>query len=306
MAVAVLPAAGASRRMGRPKLLLPYLDGTIAGALVASLRAAGVETIALVTAPGDTALQDWAHAAGLLVAVNPEPERGMLSTIQEGIAALGGAAALEARGEALAVAPADLPAVRPETIAEVLRRRAAAGAPLALPVWQGRHGHPLVVAPERIPEIESLDSADPHGLRQLRDRYASTTLWIEVDDPGVAQDVDTPEDYRTLVQSMLTLEPTRRGAMALDVQHDEKGHRFFAVIDGQEAEVTYRPVGKRTYDFQHTFVPPELRGRHVAEEVVRHALDETLGKGFLFIPTCPFVEKFVEKHPEYRKGLAGS
>jgi molybdenum cofactor cytidylyltransferase len=304
MSVALLPAAGASRRMGRPKLLLPYREGTIAGALVASLRTAGVETIALVTAPGDAALQDWACAAGLLVAVNPDPERGMLSTIQEGIAALGGAAMLAGRGETLVVSPADLPAVRPETIAEVIRRRAAARAPLALPVWQGRHGHPLVIAPELIPEISDLQGAA--GLRQLRDRHAAETLWIEVDDPGVVQDVDTPEDYQALVQSVLTLESKRRSAMALDVQHDEKDHRFYAVIDGHEAEVTYRPVGDRTYDFQHTFVPPELRGRHVAGDLVRHALDETLRRGFLFTPTCPFVESFVEKHPEYRKGLAGS
>lgn len=303
MSVALLPAAGASRRMGRPKLLLPYREGTIAGALVASLRAAGVETIALVTAPGDRALQDWAHEAGLLVAVNPDPDRGMLSTIQEGIAALGGAAALVARGEALAVSPADFPAIRPETIAEVIRRRAAARAPLALPVWQGRHGHPLVIAPELIPEIGGL--ASTAGLRQLRDRHAAATLWIEVDDPGVVQDVDTPEDYRALVQSMLTPETTRRSAMSFDVRHDEKEHKFFAVIDGHEAHVTYRPAGDHIYDFEHTFVPPELRGRHVAGELVRQALDETLRRGFLFTPTCPFVQSFVEKHPEYRKGVAG-
>jgi predicted GNAT family acetyltransferase len=120
----------------------------------------------------------------------------------------------------------------------------------------------------------------------------------------VVQDVDTPEDYEALVQSVLTLETTRRSTM--DVQHDESEHKFFAVIDGHEAHVTYRPVGDHTYDFEHTFVAPELRGRHVGDELVRHALDETLRRGFLFTPTCPFVQSFVEKHPEYRKGLAGS
>jgi len=184
--------------MGCPKLLLPYRDGTIVGALAASLRAAGVETILLVTAPDDEALRAWAADAGLLTAVNPDPERGMLSTIQEGLAALGGAAGLAARGETLLISPADLPAVRAETIAEIVRRRAAARAPLALPVWQGRHGHPLVIAPELMQEIEDLDPASSSGLRQLRDRHAAATLWIEVDDPGVVQDVDTPEDYARL------------------------------------------------------------------------------------------------------------
>jgi hypothetical protein len=92
--------------------------------------------------------------------------------------------------------------------------------------------------------------------------------------------------------------------MALDVQHDEAGHKFYSVIDGHEAHVLYRPAGDHTWDFQHTYVPDELRGHHVADELVRHALDETLRRGYTFIPTCPFVKKFVEKHPEYRKGLA--
>jgi len=195
--IALLPAAGASRRMGRPKLLLPDLEGTIVGALVASLRAAGVETIALVSAPEDTALQDWARAHGLVAAVNPAPERGMLSTIQAGIAGLD----LLAQPRTLLISPADLPALRPATIAEVVRRREAANAPLALPVWQGRHGHPLVIAPELIPEIAALDPAI--GLRQLRDRHAAATLWIEVDDPGAVHDVDTPDDYEALTRSML-------------------------------------------------------------------------------------------------------
>ena len=190
MPTALLPAAGASRRMGRPKLFLPYQGGTIVGSLVASLRAAGVERIVLVIAPGDEELRAWAEASGLIVAVNPEPERGMLSTIQEGLAALGPVS------ETLLISPADLPAVRPETIAEVVRRREEAGAPLALPVWRGRHGHPLAIAPELIPEIAGLDPAI--GLRQLRDRHAAATLWIDVDDPGAVQDVDTPQDYEAL------------------------------------------------------------------------------------------------------------
>jgi len=93
--------------------------------------------------------------------------------------------------------------------------------------------------------------------------------------------------------------------MALDVLHDEKAHKFYTVIDGHEAHVTYHVVGDRTYDLQHTFVPPELRGRHIAGDLVRHALDETLRLGFKFIPTCPFIKSFVEKNPEYQKGMAG-
>jgi molybdenum cofactor cytidylyltransferase len=194
--VALLPAAGASRRMGRPKLTLPYAGGTLVGSLVASLRGGGVSTILLVTAPGDEDLRAWAREAGVAVAVNPDPERGMLSTILEGIAALGGAAALADREELLLVSPADLPAIRPETVARLIREATEAGAPLALPVYHGRRGHPLAIAPALIPEIETLDPAV--GLRQLRDRHEAELLEIEVEDAGVVLDVDTPAEYESL------------------------------------------------------------------------------------------------------------
>lgn len=194
MPAAVLPAAGASRRMGRPKLLLPWGTSTIVGSLVAALRAAGVDPLALVTAPGDEALQVWARSEGLVAGVNPSPERGMLSTIQAGLEALGGADELARRGEILLVSPADLPELRPETVVELLRSQAAAGAPLAVPVYRGKRGHPLAIAAGLIPEIETLDPEV--GLRELLDRHAGEVLEVAVEDPGAVHDVDTPEDYR--------------------------------------------------------------------------------------------------------------
>ena len=195
-AIAVLPAAGASRRMGRPKLLLPFRGGPLVAAVVSALRAGGVDGIVLVTAADDDGLRAWARQAGVATAVNPAPERGMLSSIQEGIAALGGADALARRGEILLVSPADLPHLRPESVAGLLRRMAAPGARLAVPTYQGRRGHPLALAPELIPEILHLDSRI--GLKQLRDRHAAELLEVPVDDPGVVADVDTPADYEQI------------------------------------------------------------------------------------------------------------
>ncbi|HXO22862.1 MAG TPA: nucleotidyltransferase family protein [Thermoanaerobaculia bacterium] len=206
MPVAVLPAAGSSRRMGRAKLLLPWSGGTIVGAVVASLRQGGAAAIVLVTAPADTELRTWAAAlgegSGLILAVNPAPERGMLSTIREGIAALGGAKALARRGEVLLVAPADLPALRAATVIELLRRQAASGAPLAVPVHRGRRGHPLAIAPALLGEIDALDPAV--GLRQLLACHAAELLEVAVDDPGAVADVDTPQDYQLLLAAQKT------------------------------------------------------------------------------------------------------
>jgi molybdenum cofactor cytidylyltransferase len=188
--VAVLPGAGASRRMGRPKLLLPYRGGTLVGAVVEALRGGGVSTIVLVTSPEDEDLRAWAREAGVMTAVNPDPQRGMLSSIREGIAALG------RTGEILLVSPADLPALRSETVAALVQQMKDTGTPLAVPVYQGKRGHPLAIAPALIPEIDTLDP--DVGLKQLRDRHEALLLEMEVEDPGVVQDVDTPEEYESL------------------------------------------------------------------------------------------------------------
>jgi len=195
-AIAVLPAAGASRRMGRPKLLLPFRGGPLVAAVVSALRAGGVDGIVLVTATDDEDLRTWARQAGVATAVNPAPERGMLSSIQEGIAALGGADALARRGDILMVAPADLPLLRPESVAELLRRMAVPDARLAVPVYEGKRGHPLAIAPALIPEILKLDPEV--GLKQLRDRHEAELIEVPVDDPGVVLDVDTPADFERL------------------------------------------------------------------------------------------------------------
>jgi molybdenum cofactor cytidylyltransferase len=209
-AAAIVPAAGASRRMGRPKLLLPYADGTVLGCLVGALRVAGVSPIVVVAAAGDAEMRAWCGAAiaaaattdaagltvALTVALNPAPERGMLSSILAGLAALGGAGTLAGGRTPLLVCPGDLPALRPGTVVELLRRREAAGAGLAVPVHRGRRGHPLAVAPALVPEIESLDPG--RGLRQLLDLHPDDLLTVEVDDPGCVADLDTPADYERL------------------------------------------------------------------------------------------------------------
>jgi molybdenum cofactor cytidylyltransferase len=201
--------------MGRPKLLLPYETGTVLGAVVAALRAAGAAPIVVVVAAGDAALRDWCGAAAgaggalgegaggggsgaceLTVALNAAPELGMLSSILAGLAALGGADELTRRGAPLLVCPGDLPALRPATVAELLRRREAAGAGLAVPVYRGRRGHPLAIAPALIPEVQHLDPS--RGLRHLLDLHAGDLLRVESDDPGCVADLDTPKDYERL------------------------------------------------------------------------------------------------------------
>lgn len=90
--------------------------------------------------------------------------------------------------------------------------------------------------------------------------------------------------------------------MEPDIHHEE-GKRYFIQFGNERAELSYEETGK-TRDFRHTYVPEQLRGKRIAERLVRHALDDSLLKGYTFKATCPYVEGFVQKHPQYRKGLA--
>jgi uncharacterized protein len=90
--------------------------------------------------------------------------------------------------------------------------------------------------------------------------------------------------------------------MSLEVHNDERERRFYAVVDGQEAVIEYAKMGD-TYNLAHTYVPEQLRGQGIAEELVRGALEQIREEGAKFLPSCPFVQAFLKRHPEYRDGL---
>ena len=189
--VAVVPAAGASRRMGRPKLTLPWREGSVLEATLAALLAGGAERAVVVAGPG-AILAGWQPPAGVTLASNPSPERGMLSSVRAGLAALAEAGPAP---RMLLVCPGDLPALRAETVRELLAAQRRHGG-IVVPVHGGRRGHPLVVPERWLPAIGELDEAV--GLRQLLRVAVDDLLQHPVDDPGTVLDVDTPEAYESL------------------------------------------------------------------------------------------------------------
>lgn len=190
MIVALVPAAGASSRMGPPKLLLPFGGaGSVLASYLGALEGGGVDRLVVVVAAGDDgALAREAERAGAEVATNPAPRRGMLSSLWAGLDAIAGD-----RVEALVLGPADFPALRARTIRGLLDA-VRDGAPLAVPTVDGERGHPLVVSGELSSEIRGLDLA--LGLRQLLDWHADELREVPVDDPGAILDVDDEVSYR--------------------------------------------------------------------------------------------------------------
>ncbi|RMQ58035.1 hypothetical protein ALQ01_03072 [Pseudomonas savastanoi pv. glycinea] len=83
---------------------------------------------------------------------------------------------------------------------------------------------------------------------------------------------------------------------ALSIHHDEVGHHFEIIIDGHRAYLTYMDLGKQTLDFYRTFVPDALRGRGIAAALTKEALDYAGSIGYSVIPSCSYVERYMELH----------
>ena len=181
---AVVPAAGASTRFGSPKLVadvdgVPLLQRTLASLLDAGLARVVVVTRDGATFDGVAALAD----SRVATVVNPDPGRGMFSSIQAGLAAAG--------GDVVLVLPADMPFVAAATIETVAAQAIASGA-VVVPVHDGRRGHPLAIPRA---SCERLGALAPDTT--LKDALASTGVSrteLDVDDPGVVNDVDVPGD----------------------------------------------------------------------------------------------------------------
>lgn len=187
MIPAILLAAGASTRMGRPKALLPAGDRTFVRAILETLRDGGVSDIAVVVRPGQRDVGAEIEAAGLGRAVtNPRPDEGQLSSL------LAGLDAVDRDGvEAVLVTLVDIPLITADTVRALIARARVSDAAIVRVVHGGRHGHPVIFKRE---VFEALRRADP-ALGAKAVMGASSVEDVEVADPGVVEDVDTPADY---------------------------------------------------------------------------------------------------------------
>jgi len=213
--VGIVLAAGCGRRIGAPKALLPLPGGrTFLEAVLDGLEAARPEAVVVVVGPWwEEAAPREARSAeawpaplppprlppGVVLAVNPDPDRGQVTSIRCGLAAAG----VEWSGAVLALV--DHPLVRPATYAAlaaaheetpdlivvpVVARDAAAAPPGAA----GRRGHPVVFPEWAFAELAG-PAADAGGARAVVRGNASRVRELAVDDPWILVDVDTREGY---------------------------------------------------------------------------------------------------------------
>jgi molybdenum cofactor cytidylyltransferase len=189
--IGVVPAAGKGSRFaaeapGGPHKLLALVDGEpMVRRTVASLLAGGADRcVVVVSADGEVAVRAALAGLPISVVVNPDPSRGMFSSIQSGIAET-------AEGDVCVLLPGDMPYVQPATVAAVI---AAAGRTslAACAGFNGRRGHPIVCSAALRARILLASVESTLSAERSRDEFLS----IDVPDPGVHRDVDRPGDMR--------------------------------------------------------------------------------------------------------------
>jgi molybdenum cofactor cytidylyltransferase len=189
---AILLAAGESRRMGQPKMLLPWGETTVLGQVVATFTTAGLAELLVVT--GGARPQVEALVAGLAKefpvrpAFNPDYARGeMLSSIQAGLAALGPGP------RAALVGLGDQPQVRVGVVRRICAAFVETGAPLIIPSFENRRGHPWLLARPLWEEFLVLPATTTP--RDFLQAHANEISYLGVEDDSILRDVDTPEEY---------------------------------------------------------------------------------------------------------------
>jgi molybdenum cofactor cytidylyltransferase len=181
--VAIVPAAGASERFGEPKQVADVEGATMLDRVVETLYAAGLdEVVVVIGGQHEKLVRDRAQTLERCrVVVNPTPERGMFSSLQEGFNAA-------ASARTYLVAVGDMPFVRQETVRAIVAAHGGTG--IVSPRYHGKRGHPIAVDEQTRQSILEAEPVPGFTLHDVLSAQADRRD-LDVDDPGVVRDVDT-------------------------------------------------------------------------------------------------------------------
>lgn len=186
---AIIPAAGRSSRMGRPKLLLP-VDGEAMVARALRTWIDCVNRVVVVVRSDDTELADCCSAFDVEL-VRPETDPpDMKASVLCAVEYLN-ANHRPVPTDCWLLAPADMPRLSGRVIRTLLDRYAPASGRALVAEYGGRRGHPLLAPWSSTKLLRDLRS--DQGVRDLLKTLPCDS--VAVQDPGVVEDIDTPEDY---------------------------------------------------------------------------------------------------------------
>jgi len=168
------------------KLLQPVgAFATLLEATLTAIAAAGASDPVVVTGYEYESVAAAAAGHDVRLVHNPLFERGMGASLKAGIAAV-------SPGRAVMIWPADMPYIRPEIVRRL--RGMLARDTIVRPVYLEQPGHPVLFGASFREQLLAI--GDEEGARHVLDRNPASVALVNADDPGVINDLDTPEDFR--------------------------------------------------------------------------------------------------------------
>ena len=183
--------AGGSKRLGRPKQLLPYGEGTLLGHVAGTARSCGFDQTIVAIGGSAVDVRAGADLAGAEVVVNDAYGAGCSSSIAAALAAV------DPRCDVMVLMLGDQPGVSAETVATLLAGRG--DAPLAVCRYDTGNGHPIAFARSVFGALADLHG--DKGVWRLLDERSSDVEAVPIAGP-IPLDVDTPEDYRAVLEAL--------------------------------------------------------------------------------------------------------
>jgi len=202
----VILAAGESTRMVRDKALLPWppethpsktakggaaspTTGTILSCAIQALSQV-CDMVIVVAGSNEQALEPVVYGCGAFLVRNPHPERGQFSSLQAGLHDV-----LNRGWDNAMVTLVDRPPASAETLSKLVSAFGdrAHGVWAIVPEYQGKHGHPILIGREMIEAF--LRAPATSNAREVEHANQPRISYVTVEDPVVAANVDTPEDY---------------------------------------------------------------------------------------------------------------
>jgi len=190
----VILSAGSSTRIGYPKALLPLGKGTFISRILDTLARVGLLHPRIVLGRDAVRIRQGI-APGVRLLINNDPARGMFSSMKLALSDLG----QDCSG--CLFWPVDQPCVKEEVVRDLVRLFDDSEALIALPVYQGKRGHPAIFHRDLFHEL--LEAAVETGPKPIVAAHSSEIAALHCDDRAVVDDVDTPEDYFRLTAEKL-------------------------------------------------------------------------------------------------------
>lgn len=184
---AIVLAAGESRRMGRPKPLLPFEGTTFLGQIISVLAASDIDAITVVLGAEADQVTESVDLSDVRAVVNKDYQKGQLSSL---VAAMVG---IHPQTDAILLCLVDHPFITTQVVDAIANKFAETSGRIIVPVFNSHRGHPTLFARPLFGQL--LNAPEDRGARHVLYSNESEVLELETSDSGILIGIDTPEDY---------------------------------------------------------------------------------------------------------------